>query len=211
MFLFKLTFIGCVFAFGFFVGRLRRMHVENENTGERVVRELLTRQFPGEDFHLMNNLTLPCGDGTTQIDHVLLSRYGVFVIETKHWAGWLFANADSAKWTQVKFKVRHQFQNPIRQNYKHVQVVRALLDLVPGEQVHSVVVFTGDAEFKTPKPNGVFTPLALISHLHGFTQKSLTVDQLHTGVGRLECTRRLVSRKTDTEHREYLNRHFGDL
>jgi hypothetical protein len=72
-----------------------------ENTGEGAIRELLTRQFPGEEFHLMNNLTLPCSDGTTQIDHVLLSRYGVFVIETKHYAGWIFANTDSAKWTQV--------------------------------------------------------------------------------------------------------------
>lgn len=108
MFLFKLALVACFFASGYFIGRFRRMGLEN--TGEGAIRELLTRQFPGEEFHLMNNLTLPCSDGTTQIDHVLLSRYGVFVIETKHYTGWIFANADSAKWTQVIYQVRNQFR-----------------------------------------------------------------------------------------------------
>ncbi len=209
MFLFKLALVGCVFASGYFIGRFRRMGLEN--TGEGAIRDLLTRQFPGEEFHLMNNLTLPCSDGTTQIDHVLLSRYGVFVIETKHYTGWIFANADSAKWTQVIYQVRNQFQNPIRQNFKHVQIVRRLLDFVPNEHIHSLVVFTGDAEFKTPKPDGVFSPLGLVSHLHGFAEEVLTVDQLHTAVGRLECARRLISGKTDTEHQRYLNQRFGEL
>jgi len=194
---------------GFFFGRMRRNRLEN--VGEGAVRRYLTTEFPEDDFHLMNNLTLPYGDGTTQIDHVLVSRYGVFVVETKHWSGWLFANANAAKWTQVKFKAKRQFQNPIRQNHKHVLAVRALLDFVRAEHVHSVVVFTGDAVFKTNKPPGVFTCREMQGHIFGFLQEVLTRDQMHTAVGRLECARRLVSGQTDAEHVAYLNRRFGEL
>jgi len=38
-------------------------------------------------YTLFKNVTLPTEDGTTQIDHVIVSRYGVFVIETKNMKG----------------------------------------------------------------------------------------------------------------------------
>jgi len=40
-----------------------------------------------EKYHLFKNVTLPTEDGTTQIDHVIVSRYSVFVIETKNMKG----------------------------------------------------------------------------------------------------------------------------
>ena len=43
-------------------------------------------------YTLFKNVTLPTEDGTTQIDHVIVSRYGVFVIETKNMKGWIFGS-----------------------------------------------------------------------------------------------------------------------
>ena len=40
----------------------------------------------------MNHVTLRMDGGTTQVDHILVSRFGVFVIETKDYSGWIFAN-----------------------------------------------------------------------------------------------------------------------
>jgi len=205
----NLFIVLCVFVSGFMFGRLRRMTLEN--TGEGAIRELLTQHFSSGEYHLMNNLTLPSDDGTTQIDHVLISRFGVFVIETKHYSGWIFANKASPKWTQVIYRVHNQFQNPIRQNYKHIVEIRRLIDFVGVECIHSMVVFTGEAEFKTQKPAGVYSPLQLVTRLHDFSQEVLTFDQLHMAVGRLECARRLVSGKTDVEHHRYLNKRFGEL
>jgi restriction system protein len=37
-----------------------------------------------EDYHLIKNVTLPTEEGTTQIDHIIVSKYGIFVIETKN-------------------------------------------------------------------------------------------------------------------------------
>lgn len=48
----------------------------------------------GEEYILLNNCTLPDQEqGTTQIDHILISPYGIFIIETKNYTGWIFGNA----------------------------------------------------------------------------------------------------------------------
>jgi hypothetical protein len=105
-------------------------------------------------YHLIKNVTLLTEDGTTQIDHIIVSRYGVFVVETKNMKGWIFGNAKQRHWTQKIFKHSQKFQNPLHQNYKHVKTLQSLLGL-SDEQVFSVVVFVGDSTFKTPMPENV--------------------------------------------------------
>ncbi len=73
---------------------------------------------------MLNDLTLPDGEGaTTQIDHLLLSPFGVFVIETKNYKGWIFGSERQKQWTQKIYKKSFKFQNPIHQNYKHMKVL----------------------------------------------------------------------------------------
>ena len=44
-----------------------------------------------ERYTLINDVTLPDEQGgTTQIDHIVLSPFRVFVIETKNYKGWIF-------------------------------------------------------------------------------------------------------------------------
>jgi restriction system protein len=116
-------------AVGFGLGRFRRRALENQ--GEAAVRRALTQHFTGPSYHLLNNLTLPCDGGTTQIDHVLVSKSGIFVIESKHYRGSIFANVSLPTWTQVIFTHKYTFQNPLRQNYKHVKAIQQLLNFVP--------------------------------------------------------------------------------
>src|SRR6056297_1755056 len=53
----------------------------------------------------------------TQIDHVVISNYGIFCIEVKAYKGWIFGNAKQKTWTQVIYKNKKKFYNPMRQNY----------------------------------------------------------------------------------------------
>lgn len=202
-----LTAVACL-VIGFFFGRWRQGIAENQ--GEAVVRRELTARFPSPTYHLLNNVTLPVEDGTTQIDHILVSRYGVFVLETKHYKGWLYANAAAPQWTQVLFKKHYKFQNPIHQNRKHVAAVTRLLDFLPNESIHSVVVFTGDAVFKTPRPIGVFPLRELLDHLGNFKTEMLSENRVQFCVGRLECCRKALTKQTDIEHVAHLRWKFGD-
>ncbi|MEX0604990.1 MAG: nuclease-related domain-containing protein [Marinobacter sp.] len=105
-------------------------------------------------YHLIRNITLPTEDGTTQIDHIIVSPFGVFVVETKNMKGWIFGSAHQPQWTQKIFRHSQKFQNPLRQNYKHVKTLQTLLGLTDS-QIHSLVVFVGDATFKTEMPTNV--------------------------------------------------------
>lgn len=105
-------------------------------------------------YRRFHNVTLMTDDGSTQIDHVFVSRFGVFVVETKNLKGWIFGAANQPMWTQKIYRNNFRFQNPLRQNYKHTKAIEAALGLSP-EQVFSVVVFVGGSEFKTVMPPNV--------------------------------------------------------
>ena len=196
-------------AIGFAVGRYRTYSLQNH--GEALLARHLLTNFTAPDYHLMNNVTLRVQDGTTQVDHILISKFGVFVIETKHYTGWIFANPEHPSWTQVLFKHKFKFQNPLYQNFKHVRAVQSLLDFLPSEAVISVVVFTGEAEFKTPIPEGVFTLSSLITYLRGRKTELLSENRVQFCVGRLETNRLALTQKTDIEHTQSLQRKHGAL
>jgi len=193
---------------GYLAGRYRSYRLQNQS--EAAVSRTLAKTFAGPTHHLLNNLTVPTENGTTQIDHVLVSRVGVFVIETKHYKGWIFGDSKSPNWTQVLFKQKFRFQNPLRQNYKHVKAVQAILDFLPPGCVHSVVVFTGSAEFKTVRPEGVCRLQDLVPYLQSFAEEVMSENRLQFCVGRMECMRLALTHQTDIQHREQLARRFGN-
>ncbi|WP_225756460.1 nuclease-related domain-containing protein [Cardiobacterium sp. Marseille-Q4385] len=108
-----------------------------------------------ENYIGLDNILIPLPDGgTTQIDHIVVSPYGLYIIETKNMDGWIYGNEYDSQWTQVLYKQKNTFQNPLRQNYKHCQVIASALN-IDNSLVHSVIVFIGDSEFKTPLPANV--------------------------------------------------------
>lgn len=122
--------------------------------GEKRVHNALTSVLNEQDYRVLTDLILPVAGGTTQIDHLVLSRFGIFVIETKNMSGWIFGGADQPKWTQVQKRSKRRFQNPLRQNYAHIKAVEEILK-VDQKVLHNFVVFTGTAEPKTDMPDSV--------------------------------------------------------
>jgi hypothetical protein len=124
-----------------------------------------------------NDVLLATPDGTTQIDHVLLTNKGLFVIETKNMKGWIFGSANQKRWTQQIYRHKSSFQNPLHQNYKHTQTLRALLDL-DSSVVHSIVVFVGGVKFKTPMPTNVIRRLDLAAYINEVQETVFTPGEL---------------------------------
>lgn len=54
---------------------------------ERLVHNALTSILDEQEYRVLKDLILPVAGGTGQIDHLVLSRFGVFVIETKNMSG----------------------------------------------------------------------------------------------------------------------------
>ena len=86
-----------------------------------------------DEYHIFNDLFFENNGYTTQIDHVVVSPYGVFVIETKGYKGWILGGENSDYWTQVIYKFKAQFYNPIKQNDGHVRFLRHILQMFDNE------------------------------------------------------------------------------
>lgn len=167
--------------------------------GEFIVNIFAKWKLDKAVYHLIKNVTLPTENGTTQIDHIIVSIYGVFVVETKNLRGWIFGSAKQKMWTQQIYKHKNKFQNPLHQNYKHCKTLQSLLNL-EDHQIHSVVVFIGSSTFKTDLPDNVTYGMGYIRYILSKTDKVLDPKQVHEitqaiGAGRLQ-----PSFKTNRDH-----------
>lgn len=112
----------------------------------------------GHEYIDASDVTLPAGiNDTTQIDHIVFSPYGIFVIETKTLSGYIYGKENEKQWTQsFKNGKTFTFQNPFRQNYKHIKTIerelhKQRLDI----PVHSVVVLAGEGSFRSGDIDGL--------------------------------------------------------
>ncbi|HEY8095738.1 MAG TPA: nuclease-related domain-containing protein [Methylobacter sp.] len=152
-----------------------------------------------EIYTLFKNVTLPTEDGSTQIDHVIVSRYGVFVIETKNMKGWIFGNVQQKIWTQKIYRHTSTFQNPLHQNYKHTETLRSSLELEPNK-VFSVVVFVGDSTFKTAMPDNVVYGMGYIHFVKTKRQVILSDNDVVAICTKIQSGRLKPSIRTHIDH-----------
>lgn len=151
-------------------------------------------------YTLFKNVTLPTEDGSTQIDHVIVSKYGIIVVETKNMKGWIFGSAQQKSWTQKIFRHTSTFQNPLFQNYKHTQTLQAALEL-DKDSVFSVIVFVGDSTFKTAMPeNVVSSARGYIQFVKNKRQPILTDSEVSAVCAKIKSGRLKPSIRTHVNH-----------
>lgn len=108
-----------------------------------------------DEYTIFNDLLFQSNGRSTQIDHIVVSPYGVFVIETKGYKGWIMGGENAEYWTQVIYKSKHQFYNPIRQNEGHVRFLRHLLKSSVHIPIIPIVVFNDSADIKVNITNHI--------------------------------------------------------
>lgn len=116
--------------------------------GRRGERRISLRLFslPSE-YHVFNDVHIEVQGRSVQIDHIVASRYGIFVIETKNYTGWIYGNDNSEFWIKNMYGNKYQFRNPLKQNYSHVKSLQALLG-VPESKFIPIIVFLNGATLK---------------------------------------------------------------
>jgi hypothetical protein len=115
--------------------------------GEKVVARMLGR-LPKEQYIVLDDVTIPTPRGSNQIDHLIISVFGIFVLETKNYTGWIYGSESSEYWTQNIYGKKNQLYNPILQNAGHVRALRRVLkDFEPLPYI-SIVAFSEKADLK---------------------------------------------------------------
>lgn len=138
------TPIFIIIVFGIYVFIIWKLRGRKGRGGEKVVSRKLNKLDPLR-YKILNDIMLPSrGNSTsTQIDHIIISNYGIFCIETKSLKGWIFGSANQEYWTQVLFRYKGRFYNPLRQNFAHTKAVEDLLGAPRlKKSIVSLVVFT---------------------------------------------------------------------
>lgn len=172
--------------------------------GERRVRLAAQKGLDKQIYLALHDVILPTAAGeTTQIDHIFVSRYGVFVVETKNYSGWIFGHETQPLWTQKIYKTSHSFQNPLRQNYKHLKTLEEVFH-IPAGVLHSVIVFAGDCTFKTPMPPQVQYSENYITYIKSKTEILLSDEQVNHFFTALEVGQQKPSRANKKAHVNYV-------
>ena len=113
-----------------------------------------------DEYTILNDLVFRTEKGTTQIDHLVVSKYGIFTIETKNYRGEIYGDDNRKEWTQLivtevtyakkwwktyTYVTKNRFYNPVKQSVGHAFRIKELLSVFPHVKIVPIVVFTGDA------------------------------------------------------------------
>lgn len=168
---------GGIYALRFFLRRFRAS--AKGMLGEALVNQGTFRLLDKAFYQGFSDLYLPRpdGDGLTQVDHVVVSPFGIFVIETKNYTGWIYGSENQPKWTQTfSSGGKCSFQNPIWQNKLHMAALAKLLNL-PLAKFRPVIFFMGGSAFKTELPEYVIDT-SLTSYIVDFEEVLLTPEEV---------------------------------
>jgi len=171
--------------------------------GEWQVNLLIKFFLDKNEYHLIKNITLPTDDGTTQIDHIIVSKYGIFVVETKNMKGWIFGSENQKQWTQQIFKHKSKFLNPLHQNHKHAKTLEATLEIesnAKSDSIFSVIIFIGDSIFKTKMPDNVRFARGGIEYIKSKTDIVFNRQEVTNVIEQVESGRLERSYKTNRQH-----------
>jgi len=134
-------------------------------------------------YRRFHDVIIPTKNGTTQIDHILVSPYGVFIVETKNIKGWIFGSEEQPKWTQSLYRKKYSFQNPIRQTFRQKKVLSEYLNL-DESVIHTVIYFVGDCKFKTDMPPNVISS-GLSSYIKKYNDHILASEEIDRIIKRI--------------------------
>lgn len=143
--------------------------------GENKVSSILTSLPDG--YFVFEDVYLNVDGRSVQIDHVVISAYGIFVIETKNYKGWIYGSDESEYWTKNIYGRKYQFRNPIKQNFSHVAALSRLL----GPSYSSfipVVVFLNGATLKCDARATVLYCGQLIDFIMGYKDSIFDFEEI---------------------------------
>jgi restriction system protein len=174
--------------------------------GERKTQFNLWFSLNKELYRRFHDVIIPSDNGTTQVDHVLVSPFGLFIVETKNLKGWIYGSESQPKWTQIVYKNKYSFQNPLKQTYRQKKVLSKFLD-VEESHIETVVCLVGDSKFKTDLPSNVLSS-DLGRYIKQFKDIVLSNDEVERICGLLISTEGKISKR---EHIQSLHdRHTSD-
>lgn len=148
---------------------------------ESRVRRILATGLERNRYTVFNDLLIPSGGGTRRIDHLVIARTGIFVIESQYARGRIAGTAVQERWKRRVGGRSLRMENPVHGNRMQVEAVQRLLDY-PGRVFQPLVVLVGARGFEPGVPDSVLAPERLLERLRRNTGELLTPDQANRAI-----------------------------
>lgn len=158
-----------------------------------VKREL--KKLPKE-YLVINDIMVKTKDNSThQIDHIVISKYGIFVIETKQYNGYIKGNDYDKRWMIKSGKKKFYVKNSLHQNYGHVKSLEEILNL-PEEKFISLVCISSRARVSV-KSNNVVRIYELIDKIYSYQEVIINnEEEIYESINKLN----IIDKKQRKEH-----------
>jgi hypothetical protein len=139
-------------------------------------------------YKVINNLLLKAGKWTTEIDHVIVSNFGIFVIESKNLYGKITGSDNDEQWTQIPSRrIKNKFYNPVKQNLGHIRALRNALYDFPNANFISIVVFSPRADLRVKSSSHVLYTHQLNDTIKSYKKIYLLDEQVERIYKRLRA------------------------
>lgn len=142
----------------------------------RRVKRLLEQSLDRRRFTQFHGIVLPTGGGTEALDHVLVSRHGIFVIVSEHRPGSLSGGESQEVWKQKRFARTQRWPNPLYRAKLQMETLQRILG-IPRDRFRLVVVLSGQDKVSKDLPRQVLAVDRLVPFLESKVEKPLTPEQ----------------------------------
>lgn len=137
----------------------------------------LLRLLDRGHYRVVSGVRLVPGRDETWVDHVVVSVYGVFIIDIREAAGWISGAAGDKTWSRRYLHRVEEFENPLLANQPNVRALCSRFGL--GEkQVRPVIVFAGGAVFRDEVPVNVTGLAGFIGYIKSFMTEIIKFDRV---------------------------------
>lgn len=143
--------------------------------GEKTVFSIL-KKLPDE-YYIWNDVVIQRNGYSVQIDHIAISPYGIFIIETKNMKGWIYGNDDCDKWTKTNWGYKYHFHNPVRQNHAHVKALANLFRMSENQFI-PIVVFLDSAELYCNTNSTVIYASQLLDEINKYRVQVMSLSDV---------------------------------
>lgn len=205
----KTLIITCLIfsAFCFFLLWLFKKKSVKGMAGEMFVGFFLKKLLDKNQYQVISDILIPDRNGgTTQIDHIVFSKFGIFVVETKNWGGKIYGEADSEYWKQYFFGNKpNKFSNPIKQNVKHIKCLAEVTG-APEKCFINTIIFCGSTLKNRDRIPASVVPgvTSLINYIKSYCEELMTAEELAAAVDAIEKHRLKNTLHNRRAHTEYV-------
>lgn len=163
-----------------------------------VKREL--RLLPKNQYFILNDIMLEINNQTHQIDHVVVSNYGIFIIETKQYNGYITGGEYDKKWKKKSGKKIYYFQNPIHQNYGHLKAIQEAKN-IEEDKLIPIVCIPSRAKVQVNVKSHVVSIYKLLDTIKSYRAEVIqNKEEIYNKLSSLN----IIDKKRRKEHIKYI-------